>query len=237
MLAVICDDITADRTQLQEFCTRYAKEHCLPLTTLEYENAGELLKNQEARNADVMFLDIYMEGASGIDAARILRSKGYRGCLIFTTTSREHYADGFDVEATHYLLKPITWEFFCEAMRRVTNHKSTSERKIRVSIGRSELDINATGIQYIEVYGHKTLLHTTKGDLTVNQALSTLEKSLGGDPFLRCYRCYIINMDYVQRLKEDAFLMKDGKEIPLSRDGRMAIKNRYLSYIFEEMEE
>ncbi len=49
------------------------------------------------------------EGASGIDAANILRGKGYNGTLIFTTTSREHYAEGFDLAAAHYLIKPITW--------------------------------------------------------------------------------------------------------------------------------
>ncbi len=78
------------------------------------KNAGALLQSKEVMHADILFLDIYMEGASGIDAANILRGKGYNGTLIFTTTSREHYAEGFDLAAAHYLIKPITWESFCE---------------------------------------------------------------------------------------------------------------------------
>lgn len=236
MLAVLCDDQAADRELLLTFCARYAKENRLPVSTLAFENAGALLQSREARGADVLFLDIYMEGALGVDAARILRSKGFRGAIVFTTTSREHYADGFEVEAIHYLLKPVAWDSFCEAMRRVHSHSATQARTVRVTTGHADVDVDVSGLCYIEVYGHRTILHTGKGEITVNQSLAALEEALGGDPFLRCYRCFIVNMDFVERVTEDAFLMKDGREIPLSRDGRTAIKNRYLSYVFKRME-
>lgn len=236
MLAVICDDLAADRETLLGFCARYARENRLPVATLAYENAGALLGNREARSADVMFLDIYMDGALGVDAARILRGKGFRGALVFTTTSREHYADGFDVEAVHYLLKPVSWDAFCEAMRRVHDRVSAGAKRVRVTAGREELDIDVSGIRYIEVYGHKTVLHTVRGEFAVSQSLSALEEALGGDPFLRCYRCFIVNMDFVKRLNEDSFLMKDGREIPLSRDNRAALKSRYMAYVFGRME-
>lgn len=235
MLAVICDDHVQDRTLLADFCKQYEKEYRLPLTLLSFENAGELLKSQEAKGADVMFMDIYMEGALGIDAARILRGKGYRGSLIFITTSQEHYAQGYDVEAIHYLLKPLTWPDFLEAMRRVMERIETTTKRIRVTTKKMELDVDVSGIQYIEVYGHKTILHTLRGELVVKQSLSALEERLGKDPFLRCYRYFIVNMDYVIRLTEDHFLMKDGKQIPLSRDGRSALINRYMSYVFKRM--
>lgn len=236
MLAVICDDLAEDRNLLLEYCKQYAKEMRLPINTLSFENAGELLINKEARAADVIFMDIYMEGALGTDAARILRGKGFRGALIFTTTSQEHYAVGYDVEATHYLLKPITWSSYCEAMRRVQDRSLSSTRKIRVTSGRSELDVDISGIKYIEVYGHETIIYTVRGEITVNHSLSALEERLGGDPFLRCYRYFIVNLDFVKRLNEHNFLMNDGREIPLSRDGRAIIKNRYMSYVFKKME-
>lgn len=236
MLAVICDDLAEDRNILLEYCVQYEKEMRLPITTLSFENAGELLVNKEARAADVIFMDIYMEGALGTDAARILRGKGFRGALIFTTTSQEHYAVGYDVEATHYILKPISWNSFCEAMRRVQSRSSGTARKIRVTSGRSDLDVDISGIKYIEVYGHQTIIYTVRGEIMVNQSLSALEERLGGDPFLRCYRYFMVNLDYVKRLDENTFLMNDGREIPLSRDGRANLKNRYMSYVFKKME-
>ena len=149
MLAVICDDLAKDRDILLDFCARYAKNNHLPVAALSFENAGALLQSREARSADVIFMDIYMEGALGVDAARILRGKGFRGALVFTTTSREHYADGFDVEASHYLIKPISWEAFCEAMRRTHDRMGVSARKVRVTAGRNELDVDISGIWYV----------------------------------------------------------------------------------------
>lgn len=236
MLAVICDDLTTDREILLHYCARYAKENRLSIATLEFENAGALLNSRETRSADVMFLDIYMDGALGVDAARILRGKGYLGALVFTTTSTEHYAEGFDVEAAHYLLKPVSWEAFCEAMRRVQGRVHTGTRRVRVTAGRDEVEIDVSGIKYIEVYGHRTVLHTVKGEVEVSQSLTAMEEALGGDPFLRCYRYFIVNMDFVKRANEDGFLMKDGREIPISRDGRAAMKGRYVAYVFNRME-
>ncbi|MDC7290427.1 LytTR family DNA-binding domain-containing protein [Blautia schinkii] len=237
MLAVICEDISEDYEILKDYCVRYEKENSMQITVMHFKNAGMLLKSKEARMADVMFLDIYMEGASGVDAARILRAKGFCGAFIFTTTSREHYAEGFDVAALHYLVKPITWDAFCVAMSRVLKKPQPSRKSLQVTSGFTELEVDVTGILYIEVYGHKTIIHTVKGELTVRQPLAALEAALGGEPFIRCYRCFIVNMDYVQRINEDSFLMKDDREIPLSRDKRALLRSIYLSYVFKHMEE
>jgi two-component system response regulator LytT len=60
---------------------------------------------------------------------------------------------------------------------------------------------------------------------------------LPSDTFLKCYRCFLINMNYVQRIEGEVFLMKDNREIPISRDKRSQIKNIYLDYLFSKMED
>lgn len=235
MLILICDDLADDRKVLEDFCNCYAEKNGLTIQTHQFQNAGALLKYPKSQDADILFLDIYMEGASGVDAARILRGKGFSGNLIFTTTSREHYADGFDLAAIHYLVKPVTWTSFSESMVRCLKHSNSKKKTIQVSIGRSELELNVEGIRYIEVYGHKTIINTCKGEINVKQSLSALEQMLKEEPFLRCYRCFLINMDYVQRLEGDNFLMKDNREIPISRDNRLQLKKQYMNYIFKEM--
>ena len=237
MLALICDDLAEDRRVIAEYCDRYGEEKKIKLRTLQFENAGALLQSKDAISAHVLFLDIYMEGASGIDAAKIFRGRGYKGTLIFTTTSREHYAEGFDLAAAHYLVKPITWDAFCEAVGRCNKIAAAEKKSIRVNTGRSELNVDVSGIRYIEVYGHKTIVNTVHGEFKVSQSLTALENMLNSAPFLKCYRCFLINMNYVQRIEGDAFLMKDNREIPISRDKRSQIKNIYLDYLFSKMED
>ena len=84
MLVLICDDLTNDRELLEKFCSRYAEEKKINIQTQLFENAGTLLQSKIASEADIIFMDIYMEGASGVDAARILRGKGYRRNLVLS---------------------------------------------------------------------------------------------------------------------------------------------------------
>lgn len=237
MRIAICDDLKSDRVLLEEYCIKYAEEKNINIEAEVFENADSLILSQNIFHYEMIFLDIFMKGISGVEAARILRNKGFDGTLVFTTTSSEFYADGFEVEAAHYLIKPIQYEMFCEAMRRLKLRMKDKKRMVKVTVGRSELQIPRNGIQYIEVYGHRTTLHTVKGEMVIAQSLAAIEKSLEGEPFIRCYRCYIINMDYVQKMNKDMFIMKDGKEIPISRDRRTWMKKYYMNYIFKRMED
>lgn len=236
MIIVICDDVKDDRELLISYCKRYEIEQHISLDLLIYKNAGELLQDKKARNANIMLLDIYMDGASGMDAAHILRNKGFTGAIIFTTISQEHYAEGYDVEAIHYLVKPITWDKFLESLHRVKKAGMLSTKSLHIQMGRMSLDIPFDKIYVIEVLGRKTILHTIHDEITLRESLSTLEKRLEGGPFLRCYRYYIINMDHVLRLTENGFLMRNQQVIPISRDGRNEIRKQYLSYIFKQAE-
>lgn len=171
-----------------------------------------------------------------MDAAHILRNKGYDGAIVFTTTSQEHYAQGYEVEALHYLNKPVTWENFLEAIHRVRKHAGRDVKTIRVSNGAMFLDVPLDTICFIEVSGRKTILHTTRHNIVNRESLSLIEERLGGDPFLRCYRYYIINMDHVLRLNDQGFLMTNKQLIPISRDNRREIRTHYLSYVFDKVE-
>lgn len=236
MLIAICDDQEKDCNLLKAYCLQYELLFRIPMEVLLFQNAGELLQSKKARTADAILLDIYMDGASGMDAAHILRNKGFQGAIIFATSSKEHFAEGYEVEAIHYLLKPISWNAFQEAIRRVISRQQKDSSFIHVNTGGITLDIATDHICYIEVLGRKTIIHTDKNTLTVRESLTTLETMLDGDPFLRCYRYFIINMDQVLRLLEDGFLMHDQQIIPISRDGRREIRRHYLSYIFKKAE-
>ena len=237
MRIIICEDAKEDQTLLISHCLHFQRERQTQLETIVYQNAGQMLADEAAIHADALFLDIYMEGTTGVKAAKIMRSKGYAGAIVFATNSMQHYAEGYEVEAIHYLIKPVTYPAFAEAMRRILALYKAAVRMITVNYGKQQLHIPVDSIHYAEVYDHKTILHTGNGDLVISQSLSALENILGGHPFLRCYRCYIIHMDYVEKMKNTVFLMKDGSEIPIARDKRGELKKQYVSYIFQRMEE
>ena len=73
---------------------------------MKFENGEDFLIAAKERPFTVVFLDIYMSGANGIETARELRIFDSDALLIFTTTSTDHALDGFKVRAMHYLVKP-----------------------------------------------------------------------------------------------------------------------------------
>lgn len=237
MYALICDDQEAARKLLFEYCERYAAEHALHIRALPFAGAEELLQCAQLMESSVAFLDIYMPGMGGVSLAHRLRELGYAGAMVFTTSSRDHYAEGFNLGVAHYLLKPVDYEQFKEAMRRALKNADSAAKSLRVRSGRVAREVPLSHILYLEVYNHQTMLHTSAGAIPVGQPLSALESALAGPPFLRCYRSYIINMDYVDRMEGDCFLLKNGARIPIARDRRQELQRSYMAHIFAPLQE
>jgi len=241
MALAVCEDDEQDREKLLSFIVRYQQENELePSPPLCFTHARALLASEKARKADALFLDIMMRGKSGMEplgvhAARTFRAGGYKGSLVFITSSDGYYPEGFEVEAAHYLTKPFTYEQFCEAMRRVLKNIAPPERFISVPVNRAQTRIPTSVIRYVEVYGHQTLLHTVAEIFATTLPLNELEHILGGSPFLRCYRSYIVNMDHVARLEQGGFLMDDGSRVPIALRDMQGIKERYLAHCFTRM--
>lgn len=103
-----------------------------------------------------------------------------------------------------------------------------NSRIISVPTGRKNMiDIPLTGIRYVEVFGRESLFHLSCHTHKTLLPLREIEKMLGGVPFLRCHRCYIVNMNYIDRTLERDFLMLGGERIPISKENLEKHKAAY----------
>ena len=108
MRIAIVDDIAAERNLLHTRLNYKLKQRSIQADVLEYESGEAFLADAEQQPFTVVFLDIYMDGMSGMEAAKALRKLDTDCLLIFTTTSTDHALEGFQVRAMHYLVKPYT---------------------------------------------------------------------------------------------------------------------------------
>ncbi|MDF2822587.1 MAG: response regulator of the LytR/AlgR family [Clostridiales bacterium] len=101
----ICDDKANDIKMLSEALYEY--DHSFKITT--YMNAESLLEDLYDSKIlfDILFLDIYMPGLNGVEAAGKIRARMNDTIIIFFSSSDEHYAEAYEVFAFNYLLKPI----------------------------------------------------------------------------------------------------------------------------------
>lgn len=238
MRIAICDDQSRDRASVISLCNRLAQEENIALQSLEFPD-GETLLAQMETGYDVVLLDIYMEAKNGVDTARELRRRGYSGAIVFITSSNEHFAQGYEVDAVHYLVKPIEFAAFKEAMARAIRFlKSAPQRPtISLMIDRQRMEVPLGSIRYIEVYNHTVFLHTTGPRLEINASLRGMAEQLSDRRFLRSHRSYIVNMDFVESISEDRneIILSGGETLPLSRRERKEIQRKYFEYAWSKM--
>ena len=108
MRIAIVDDLDTERTLLKERLVRQLSQRGADAKILEFDSGEAFLAAEKAQRFTAAFLDIYMNGLSGMDAARELRKTDADCLLVFTTTSTDHALEGFQVRAFHYLVKPFS---------------------------------------------------------------------------------------------------------------------------------
>lgn len=105
-------------------------------------------------------------------------------------------------------------------------------RFIEIKSDRTKIKVPLVKIIYIETYGRETLFHTSDGDIktTAHLLLNDLEKKLGNS-FLRCHRSYIINMNHVDTIETEEFLMRNGCRVPMRQRRRQEIRDAFADFV------
>ena len=120
MKIIVCDDVKEDREEL-----RQKVEKIWPHTQVEEISSGEeLLGNiRRGESYDLIFLDIYMDSVSGIDAGKWIHDNFPEMNMVFVSSSRDFGPELFQINAMHYLLKPYGLEELKEVKRRLLQRR------------------------------------------------------------------------------------------------------------------
>lgn len=205
----------------------------------KYSSAVEALEKTSDSNVDLLFLDIQMPGLSGIEFSRMVAPQTR---IIFTTAFEQYALEGFKVNAIDYLMKPISYADFLSAVNKVIkwfdlSHKSNNasgdnaenpndEENIFVRSEHHLIGIKLSDIQYLESLKDYVLIHIqgrTKPVYTL-ASLSSMEKSLPKNRFMRVHRSYIIPLQKITMLENDCVIVAN-KHIPVSKLYRTALQD------------
>lgn len=231
---VVCEDEKDQQELIGLLIEKYAKINCWDFTISFFENAADFWTDHDPQ-MDLVFLDVYLNQDNGVEIARTLRQQQQNCAIVFVTSSTSHALEGFELNAQHYITKPISQEQLFEALKRCEKTMTADARSICIPSGHLTIPVRLKDIVYAEVFDKISILHTTDKSLKTYLPLSQLEKELGGPPFLRCHRCSIINMNHVADYTCDYFLMSNGHQVAIRRNGSVAIRQTYLDYIFNQM--
>lgn len=154
---------------------------------------------------------------NGIDLALRIREQehGRAVQIVFVTGYMDYIEKGYDVEALHYLLKPVTQERLSGVLDRAAQRVQDRERELCLQTPEGIVCIPVSEIRYLEVRRNYVTVHSDE-DYTVRRTLGELERELD-DSFFRTGRSYIVNLRFVKKITRTQAVLKDGAQIPLSR--------------------
>ena len=231
----ICDDLKEDRVELARLIRGYCQPRGIDARMRLYSSGGELLDYLDgAEKPDILFLDIYMPGLSGVDAARRLRELDKRCAIIFFTTSTDHGLDSFEVEASDYLVKPVTAEDLARAMDWYLQNMPEELRSLRVCSDGTWTELPITSIMYIETLDHQSYIHLKDRTVVTRRSLNDLTSDLDSQDFLRCHKSYLCNMNYVKAIENSDFRLTNGELVPIRAGNPGKVRDDFINWTYKK---
>ena len=233
MNIAIIEDSGQELSLLERYLQAYLSNRQVYRVIDTYTSGDAFLENWPSKSYDLIFLDILMDGISGIEVARKIRETDSECLLIFISSSKEYALQGFEVRAFDYLLKPLSEERFQRTMDLCHNELAKHIRYIEVKESRTLVKIPLGEIIYTDYYNHYIQIHTSARLIRSYQQFDVFSPLLLCYPqFLCCYRNCIVNMDHVASVDKHDFIMENGERVPITRGNRNAIYQQYADYQF-----
>ena len=215
MRIAIVDDIETERALLKMRLERQLSLYGVETEILEFDSSESFLAAEKERHFTVAFLDIYMKGLSGMDAAKELRKTDADCFLIFTTTSTDHALEGFQVRAFHYLPRP--------------------EPILTVKVSGSDVRLRYRDIIFAEHFAHMINIRTTAGKtLATRQSFKAFTEPLKKDPrFFVCGRGTIVNLEHAADFQAAAFCMTDGSRVYVNQELLKPARQAFMEFLLQ----
>jgi len=219
---VIIDDEPIAREIIRDYILKIPELEIIA----EFNKPTEALVFLNENITDLLFLDINMPEINGINFANSLSDPP---SIIFTTAYREYAANGFELQAVDYLVKPIPFERFLKAVNHYFKLRSKSaeittaeilekpeEEFILLKDSKKTHKVHLGDIKYIESDGDYIRFFLENRKIMVRGSLTSMEATLPTELFLRIHNSYIINLKKVNAITLYSVEI-DGTELPISR--------------------
>lgn len=220
MVIGICDDENVIRDKIEKICINETKKYCEDVVIQKYSDGREVLE----KDFDILILDIEMEDVDGIVVKNYFQKRKKDTIIIFVTSHNEMMSQAFGVNVMGFVAKSYLDNqlqvMLDGAMKRVMNTVSIE-------------GVDSRKVCYIQAEHIYNILHLeNETEVSVRCSSADLEKMLEVVGFIRVYRTYIINMAYVDHIKDKTVLVNK-REIPVSARLKSRLRKEYSRYCRE----
>lgn len=212
----ICDDSAADRQYVSNMVDHWAAGAGYAVRIDTFTSAENFLFHYaEESDYDMLLLDIEMGTMDGVTMAKELRKNNDVVQIVFITGYSDYIAEGYEVAALHYLMKPVREDKLCSVLDRAVEKLSKDEKVLTFETAGEVVRVPVYQIRYADVFGNYVTIHALS-DITVKMTLKELNSQLD-ERFYRVGRSMIVNLTQISRVTKTEIRLTDGTAMPLPR--------------------
>lgn len=213
----ICDDDAAQAGQLKSIAAQWAEAvgaNCRIDCFGSAEAFWFAYKGDES--FDILLLDVEMKDMDGIQLAKLLRAEGCKAEIVFITSHFEFMGEGYEVDALHYLIKPVDTDKLSAVLTRAADKLATEPSFVMIACEGDTIRLYEADILYAESFLHDLAIYTEAKQYRAKENISAFAQRLSAD-FFRTHRSYLVNLKAVVRISRTSVTLKNGAELPLAR--------------------
>ena len=213
----IVEDNENDFNDLNNCLNQYQKENNLEFSIVRFNNAESFLAKYDY-SFNIIFMDILLDTINGLEACKKLREKDHNVIIVFVTNMSNLAVDGYLVNASDFIVKPISYWNFTLALKRILPSIIENEKKkFVVNDGDKKVCISIFDVLYISVNDHVLNFITKNNIYLLNGSLKDMQNKLFNCGFCLSDSSYLVNLRYVKSIKKDMIVLTNDMQIPLSR--------------------
>ena len=210
----LCDDDAVQREYLADLVSAWAAEAGLDVRLALFPS-GEAFLARDLGQFSILLLDIEMPGMDGITLARGVRERNETAVIVFITGYAEYIAEGYDVSALHYLMKPVDKSKLFSVLEKAVKTLDKNGKLLPLELGGELVMLPLRDLRSIEVQGNYVTFH---GKQAYKVKMPLVEaRALLDERFFRTGRSFLVNLHYVRKVTKTDVYLATGEQIPLSR--------------------
>lgn len=220
MRIVMCEDEAGFAGELKKEIEAFFKEQGTECDIVHCESGAQFRETMgQNRLVDLLFMDIHLGDADGVELARELGKNNIKIPTVFLSSMEERIAEGYDVNAFHFLFKRNYKEKLTALLLRFV--KEVYQRKtIVLQEHDTAVMLNFTEIYYVESDNRNTAIHTAVSAYQEKSSIQNFAKQLPEELFIEVYHSLYVNIDHIRKVEADSLVLDNDKELPVSRRKR-----------------
>ena len=212
----VCDDRPEDARLVASLAAQWARRTGAEVELEVFPSAEAFLfRYQEKKDFDILLLDIEMTGMDGVELAKTVRRDNEAVQIVFITGYSDYIAQGYEVSALHYLMKPVNEEKFNQVLTRAVSRLARNEPFLTLELPGETVRVPLPEIRYLDVQQNYVTVHAGR-DYTLKRPLAEFEAALDRR-FFRAGRSCIVNLTCIRRVTRAEAELTTGERIPLPR--------------------